>query len=667
MRLLAAIGSFIGAFFGYSLYEGSHLAALVSVYPWVGIIICLFVIIPLTSLIIFRSNKNMLCYALFLSLVGPCFGESIFRILFNFSVLIFALKTNQELSQNEEFNGNFNKSESVRSNIISIFFILVFISYFFSFLTSLWYTLDYEILRANISVYGVKGFYIYLKNNPEIFRSSIFIIEILQTWYLTIYFSNRIVPEDLNKVLGIVLPVFIFILTIFVSSQILFRLPFLSLNQNAFWELTKRYSGTFSDPNSFGVMSGILILLLYQIKMKTIFKICFITLLFLLSLWSGSRTQFILLSLFILFSFSGYLKNRFNSRSSCILIFGLLFVISSVIIWGAKSKILSDIENIPPSLRRVFATIDPENTINMMDSRILYSRIALRGIYEKPLYGYGLDQFIVRQNEIAEKLNIKLDNWRDNANNFYLQVAVESGISGFLLVFSAIIFLVRTGRNLSYFESSEYNSIRLILYCFLFSLLTGPHINFLELRILLSILLSHLFLFAPYHKRKDSILFRNYRKIIVLSSLCISILSSPFIINRSLSDVTRLRGLYGIEINEHGEFFQWGTKSISIPLVKKSSYYHNGNIYIRSPKFYLSSDSISQQVVLKCISDAGDYFYYDTINFSDFGDWIEIPITDLCFSLILSSKNAISPLLKGVSTDNRVLSIQIKNFSKNNI
>jgi hypothetical protein len=152
-----------------------------------------------------------------------------------------------------------------------------------------------------------------------------------------------------------------------------------------------------------------------------------------------------------------------------------------------------------PALQRLIATFHWSNGGEMLKSRSIYARLAFHVWESSPWTGVGLSRFYFVQDEAAKAAGIELNGWRDNANNYYLQILSELGAFGLLLVTASFVLIGRSLRGEAFdphFRNDQARAdmrrraARLALAMVAVILLTGPHLLFDEIRYLVCILLA---------------------------------------------------------------------------------------------------------------------------------------------------------------------------------
>jgi len=602
----------------YRTFSGSHLEALIFASP-----LSLIVFVPLAILYsilpFYFSNYNKLTLLLLFILIAPIFGELYFRFLFQLLFMSFLI---WDLSHSKEI-------QSPRYNLFGILIIFVYLT---SLIKTFFKEINFSLLLPLLSSESEASILEALSlSGLESFNSIIYAFEFIQLWKLGEIIIGSFQFHEFEKALARAFRIYVPILPFFLILQIKNLFPIFSLNQNAFWVFTERYSGTFSDPNAFGLMSGVLIILSpFVLRSDKIFyKISFPVILFLCSLWSGSRTFFLFLILGLILFF--YRALRRKGFSFIKLLATIVSIITALII---ALFFLIQIPTSTPSLNRLKSTMDPDLVIEMLESRTIYSQLALQAVKENPITGLGLGQFYREQERLSVLSGIDLNNWRDNANNFYLQIAAEAGVPSLLLVIFSF-YIVLSPRKCS------DNSIRYlhgVLFILFLSLLTGPHIHFLEVRLIIFLLI----VFSLMEKTTSEEVKPFYPYIctafIIIFALTINDCYS--IANENLG--AKVRGLYEIEKDEKGDLFRWTTSQANFTLCEG-----NNGFIIRSPLHeLLESKNLHQVVIIK----------YQDVNGENFSE--RIKIEQRISEINLGGTNGVSVDRKNVSLSVNTISLR---------
>lgn len=328
--------------------------------------------------------------------------------------------------------------------------------------------------------------------------------------------------------------------TFWALAQLLKLFPSAFINSSAFWIYAERVSGSFSDPNAFGLAALLLIPLLFEIgiRRRGLGQVLFLlgaSLLLVTSLFSGSRTELLglaLVSALLLFA-------RANLRQRIIV--SAVGLIAVALIFNPRVNQQLQTKIPLPAAVRVLQTFHPDHVKGMLWSRQVYSRLAWEVFLHAPGTGVGLGRFYEMQESTAKNLNIDLKDWRDNANNFYLQILAEAGVCGLALVLLAFLFLVKG------LKVRNYETPCALLLSFPLILLTGPHTNFLEIKILLAVL----FLLLSRHAVRQA-------WILPAATFCSALIVFSAVIAAPLD---ANRGVYGLEHGAEGDYFWTGQKA----------------------------------------------------------------------------------------------------------
>ncbi|NMC61809.1 MAG: O-antigen ligase family protein, partial [SAR324 cluster bacterium] len=219
------------------------------------------------------------------------------------------------------------------------------------------------------------------------------------------------------------------------TAALLSYLGYLSTNflsQSDYWNAQNRFSGTFSDPNAFGVFSAfILPLVVSVIQSHKGWKRISLGLLYIVSLsmamLSGSRSFILGILIFVFFMM--LLKNKRATVVS--LFFGLVLIfVWNMWLWLAPGSSTVFETSLPVALRRLFETISVDQIEQALFSRALFYETALRMWNSSPVLGVGFNAFRDYVPIFTLMSGSDIGMWIDNANNWYLQILAEMGIIG---------------------------------------------------------------------------------------------------------------------------------------------------------------------------------------------------------------------------------------------
>lgn len=329
------------------------------------------------------------------------------------------------------------------------------------------------------------------------------------------YLRSKLIP---------IIKVYALLSVVFIGMQ-LKGISLFSLNQNNFWIYVKRYSGLASDPNAFGLVLGLFsMVLISQTKLRPVSNVLTLFLLLILSQFSGSRT------FYIFFFLSLLTLIKVNKRFLLLVPVSILLVLISAV--AAKGFIPET-----SSLRRLLDTLDPNTISEMLSSRGTFLKLALEGVSRRPILAYGLGGFYNNLEYLDAMSKVGIASWRDNSNNFYFELALSIGLP------LTIYFLYFNLKN--WFRADP--EIKIFTAIIGASLVTGPHLYFIEVYIL-----TLLFLIPLYFKENTKLSFRSPLFITILA--CIA--ASSFI------DEKESLGLYGVEADNS----RWLSKKAYIQL-----------------------------------------------------------------------------------------------------
>ena len=166
-------------------------------------------------------------------------------------------------------------------------------------------------------------------------------------------------------------------------------------------------------------------------------------------------------------------------------------------------------------------------------SREVFFSAAATLVARFPFFGVGPGRFHEFFPDVVRMLQIPLGTWTDNANNYYLSVLSETGLLGFLAV---LFFLAHLRPSNTEFGVAARQSLMVLLLL----LMVGPHLQFVEVSLLVAV-----FLASGFTLRRRS---WSREGMVLLLCLCI------WIPVRGLSSSY---GLYPWELNGQGESVRW--------------------------------------------------------------------------------------------------------------
>lgn len=393
--------------------------------------------------------------------------------------------------------------------------------------------------------------------------------------------------------------------------------PYFSIQESPVFREESRLSATFSDPNAFAVMS-ILLAALLIVSGQGPEKLSGILLLISAVLSTGSRTLSVGLVLFA-FIFS----DRWWSTKSKLYFSALVIALIAVFGEPRMNDWLRERIELK-SLDRVIQSVHWEKGPQLFKSRFVFGELSMQAFSTSPVVGVGLGRFYDVQKEASLKRGIELKGWRDNANNFYLDVLCESGILGAFFVLAAILLFHQE------LSQSFHLKIAVLLSILL---LTGPHIYFEEV-----LYLSAISLGAGSEQKPRGVLVP-----LVLSFLFISYLVF-------LPDITpKARGTYQLEAPTNTV---WSSTFARIPICD------TGVFRLRAPH---PGISVKDPVTVRLTWEKeGREVRHKELIFTD-TQWKTIALNELDIGSVVTIDidHTFSPLEPGVSDDARILGVQM--------
>jgi len=250
--------------------------------------------------------------------------------------------------------------------------------------------------------------------------------------------------------------------------------------QQKFWDTLQRIPATFTDPNAFGVAMLLMLPILWEYARRCTPR------------WATLTRGIVMMSL-VLVAFSG---SRIGALGLLIVAAGAMLrrprlavgaalaalVLIAVLNGFPSVRQLATAPSMPETVRRVADGVVVSNVSQTFFSRAVFLQISARLLAANPWLGIGLERYrdyVVQLSTGAEGVQPL---WSDNSNNFYLGLAAELGVLGFLC-FLALVSSFRL-------RQSAAPLVRWTLGAFAVALLFGPHIEFCEVAILFGALLA---------------------------------------------------------------------------------------------------------------------------------------------------------------------------------
>nr|MBP9838840.1 O-antigen ligase family protein [Pseudomonadota bacterium] len=473
MFIVAIIISQLCAFFYHSTFNLNPTEITAVVAPWFAAAALLVSIFCLNWSYAFLGFA--ICFF-------PFFGQSCLSLSICFWCLGRAILLQR----------NFPTLREVLQNRIVLCYLLLSLLALQGIVRALVINIDVEILRVQYEHLSFKDFiYFYISQTRKWAEPVGQFVTYLNSLLLLVIVSASSFEKERKKFFFVGVFGGLTLAAIITVLQILNIYPFPVYNTSAFWTLSKRLSGTFTDPNAFGLMGALILPYLYEhiksnhLKNEKLILNLILALISICFLWSGSRTFFLGILIWVILSLICDRRKLINLFYFSILSILLLLSLNTEF---ARTKIST--LNIP-AISRVSSTLNLESAKEMFYSRNIYSRIAIQVWRQSPVLGVGTGNFYNLQEKAATELQIDLHGWKDNANNFYLQILSEQGLIGLCIVigiFAGLIFFnYQSSQNLIDGHSSF--GLRFVIL-FILLLFTGPHLFFEELKYLLAIVLG---------------------------------------------------------------------------------------------------------------------------------------------------------------------------------
>jgi hypothetical protein len=361
---------------------------------------------------------------------------------------------------------------------------------------------DYFILSSVLSGSGPIALLKFIIEQPPAWERPIGEFLSYLNAFVLLVVSRSLLAEKSNRVafeVGVAIGAALSLVYLF--GQIIELHFYFGLTRSVFFRYAGRYSGSFSDPNSFGLMAYLAVVYLASRTGQRYWRV-FAGVAGLMAvgvLWSGSRTYW----LGILASLICGLWLLLPEKRKRAIGLGVLGLLLCLVLLGWPRLNNSIAGRLPlPSTVRLLDSINWDNAGSALDSRLLFGRLALGAWSSAPVVGIGIDRFIWTQDQVAEQLGVDLKDFRDNANNYYLQVLTESGLTGLLLIivgifsFGSMLGLPQRNALKSVFKRrttfSQIEEVgpRVLLWTIPLILLTGPHLAFAEVKYFLALLLA---------------------------------------------------------------------------------------------------------------------------------------------------------------------------------
>jgi len=494
---------------------------------------------------------------------------------------------------------HFSRSDAFHGMLVLI------LSYSLSALLTFLLTFDWRVVHSIVSAGGWYGLYRYLAvNTLSWHRALITIAGWLTSAVLIFSFCNEY-QNLLSKKTAEGVNLLVTGVTTGACGACLCFLfqwgnihPFFSSTRSSFWQYIGRYSASFTDPNAWGVMGILVVPFLFAVSQKRLrYPAWLVGGIFLLFLpWSGSRTVWLGLGVILVLFGLRLCKKYFAQNGKTIFALAFSAGVLVLVIIGSPgvNRKLQEIFSAPGTVR-VLKTLNWDEARQMLWSRAVFAKLAIAEWNEHKLLGVGLDRFYEVHNAKAEELGMSLQGWKDNANNFYLQILSEQGLLGFGLVLCAFCFFVgalldkpRDFLELQNFDFSleskthlpqstshdtqfpfgnseqRISLVRTLLAAMLIVLFVGPHLAFDEVRYFCSILFAlGLCAVRPRQMKRKEVSWLKWA--MCAAVLVWTIVVSSRVAQGKLLSPKHARGFYAIE-QANGQIVRWVASRGRLPI-----------------------------------------------------------------------------------------------------
>lgn len=276
------------------------------------------------------------------------------------------------------------------------------------------------------------------------------------------------------------------------SLQLILPQPLPLPNQTDFWNGLDRRSGTFTDPNAFGIFVVLCLPLLLgkregePPRVAGRFPWRWVLALWwsVLALYSGSRSFFVGVGFYLVYLFALHERRRFLLSVAVgvgLLVMLNLFALLLPAQWQAV------LAAVPEGLRRVGETLFVGTMAEALFSRAAFWSVGWSMWLDNFFFGVGPEAFRLHFVEYAHELHLRTGIWSDNSNNFYLGLLAEFGVLGALALALTLVQLRWREKGTVIIEG------RAPVFCLALLLLLGPHLSFDEVAVLGAFLLANTF------------------------------------------------------------------------------------------------------------------------------------------------------------------------------
>jgi hypothetical protein len=622
-----------------------------------GVVLYVVLTIAIIGLLLnyYQSTLSYMYLGICICLV-PIFGHASLGIVVSMWLLGRSFKKQALIAKNSNL-----------LEVVSFSLIVFLLSLSISAVRTIILELDINILIATIQNSGLTGLFLL----RPVWLEPLFVIsQYLVSGFLILAFARRDGSQlgSSERTLSAFfagLGIGAILSFIFTVLQINRVNPLFFYNMNPFWDSVGRFSGSFSDPNSFGVMAAILVPLLFFVdsgRGKIFFRLAAISL-FLIVPWSGSRTFWLCMFIWFLILSSrafkrAVLKEEHSKRSQATVVSVVTIVLAIIIVLGhpiVNSNVKGFVSS--PGAHRVLQTMNWNTMYEMFSSRKLFAELAIEQWRANKLVGVGLTRFNEELPQAKKSLGFVQDKWEDNANNYYLHVLAEQGLLGlFFTLISFTLFSLSLRHRISTdIRSTQYEVLRYTLIVMLILLFTGPHIHFQEVQFLLAILLG----FGIHLAKNETLSLRSFTLGIAAVEVLLLI---ALLINIVTTESPMHKGFYKLE-REDNTTFAWSVDRATLALCGEIG--RNLVLEIRSNEPGISKNPVQVNVDLHSQNDPSSKEIRALLVLKN-NKWNQIRLRDLAKNetetvrLEISVNRLWSPMDAGLNNDARWLGVMIK-------
>lgn len=307
-----------------------------------------------------------------------------------------------------------------------------------------------------------------------------------------------------------------------------------------FWQYLNRHSGMFEDPNSFGVVSGLVVFIGGQ---QGWYLLSFLWVL--IAFFSGSRlftlSLVILLVVFLMRS-GHYAETKWKIARSDLLLRGIA-LLSVILILGVTAYLfLAQSYSLPSAIHRGLSPLNIRHLQETFSTRTAFWSLGLQIFADNSLAGVGFGNFERIMTSYARRSGNDLNLWTDTPNNFYFGLLSELGIIGFMI----FIFELR---KLSWNKSEEPGIfLRAGVFVFLLTLFFGTHIYFIEFALIGAFVVGSCVTEKRVEKYSFMLVFQILRGVVI-----VGVVALLLALHRSME-----YGWYPWERDIDGSYARWG-------------------------------------------------------------------------------------------------------------